>query len=111
MAFRSDFRPPTIVYERDLKARAVNAIEAVVTAGAALLIAEPWRASRIIRGADRLTFDELAAEVSRRRALPPAADFNRALALAQLVRAIDEPAFAAAWPVPSALAESVRVQL
>jgi hypothetical protein len=107
MAFPSNFL--SVESESAPSARAVSAIDAVVAAGAALLIAEPRRASRIIRGADRLTFDALAAEVARRRALPPAADFNRALALAQLVRALEQPAFAAAWPAPSTLAESVRV--
>jgi hypothetical protein len=40
--------------------------------------------------------------------LPPAADFNRALALKQLARALDEPGFAAAWSRRRAEAESFR---
>ena len=33
--------------------------------GRAILIAEPWRVARIIRGAETMTFDELAAEIAR----------------------------------------------
>jgi hypothetical protein len=76
---------------------AEKAIEAAIQAGAAILAGEPWRVARIIRGADGMTLQELAAEVSRRRALPPSSDFNRALALAQLSCALNRPGFAAGW--------------
>jgi hypothetical protein len=69
-------------------------------AGAKLLIAEPWRAARIVRGAGAMMLSELAAEAARRRTMPPPVDFNRALALAQLARALEAPSFAeafAAW--------------
>jgi hypothetical protein len=80
-----------------LASRAAAAIEALIEAGAARLIAEPWRTNRIIRRAEGMTHDQLRTEVARRRALPPPTDFNRALALAQLARALDQPGFAAAW--------------
>jgi hypothetical protein len=80
-----------------LAAAAQKAVQATIQAGAAALIAEPWRVERIIRGAETMTFQELAREVARRRALPPPADFNRALALAQLARALQRPGFAACW--------------
>jgi hypothetical protein len=83
-------------------AAAADAVEAVVEAGARLLIAEPWRVARIIRGADAMTYRELTAETARRRALPPPADFNRVLALAQLARALEAPPFAAAFASCSA---------
>jgi hypothetical protein len=81
----------------ELASRAAGAVEAVIEAGAARLIAEPWRVNRIIRGAEGLTLEQLRAKIAWRRALPPPADFNRALALAQLARALDEPSFAATW--------------
>ena len=80
-----------------LASRATAAVEAVIQAGAARLIAEPWRVNRIIRGAEGLTLEQLRTKIAWRRALPPPADFNRALALAQLARAADEPSFAATW--------------
>ncbi len=95
MNFRLDH--PLAAAESDLAFGAAAAVEAIVETGAALLIAEPWRASRIVRGAESLSFEALRREVARRRALPPPADFNRALALAQLARALDREAFAAAW--------------
>jgi hypothetical protein len=76
---------------------AENSIETVIQAGATILAVEPWRIARIIRSADGMTFQELATEVSRRRALPPSADFNRILALAQLACALERPGFAASW--------------
>ena len=76
---------------------AAKAIDASVQAEAAILAVEPWRIARIIRGADGMTVQELAKEVSRRRALPPSADFNRILALAQLACALERPGFAASW--------------
>ncbi|HLW90324.1 MAG TPA: hypothetical protein VKS78_03355 [Roseiarcus sp.] len=84
---------PSAPFAPDAKA----AVEAVIVAGAKLLIEEPWRVSRIIRGADAMTFPELAAETKRRRALSSPADFNRALALGQLARALEAPAFVVAW--------------
>jgi hypothetical protein len=108
MAFRSEYPSPVANGERDLASLASNAVESAVRAGAALLLAEPWRVSRIIRGAEALTLEDLLAEVARRRRLPPAADFNRALALKQLARALDEPGFAAAWSRRRAEAESFR---
>ena len=72
-------------------------IQSAIQAGAAILAVEPWRVGRIIRGADGMTFQELATEASRRRALPPPADLNRALALAQLICALERPGFAACW--------------
>lgn len=91
----ADLLSPTL--ESELAIRAAAAVEAIVETGAALLIDEPWRASRIIRDAESLSFEALRNEVARRRALPPPADFNRALALAQLSRALNLEAFAAAW--------------
>lgn len=83
-------------------AAAASAIEAIIEIGARLLIAEPWRVARIIRGAHAMTYSELTAEAARRRALPPPSDFNRALALAQLARALEAPSFAAAFASRSA---------
>jgi hypothetical protein len=77
-------------------ALASGAVAAVIDAGAKILIAEPWRAARIIRGAEALTFDELATHFARRRAAP-FADFNRAIAFAQLGRALESPYFRTAW--------------
>lgn len=91
----ADLLSPTL--ENELAARAAAAVEAIVETGAALLIDEPWRASRIVRDAESLSFEALRNEVARRRALPPPADFNRALALAQLARALNRQGFAAAW--------------
>jgi hypothetical protein len=88
--------PPAADRPDALSAPAARALDALVQAGADLLQKEPWRAGRIIRGGEGLTLTALRAEVARRRALPPA-DFNRALALAQLVCAIGRPDFSAAW--------------
>jgi hypothetical protein len=93
MIFEAD---PSSAGARALASCAAAAVEAVIEAGAARLIAEPWRVSRIIRGADGLSLEQLRIAVRRRRALPYA-DFNRALAFAQLARALDQPSFAAAW--------------
>ena len=82
---------------RELASRATAAVEAVIEAGAALLIAEPWRVNRIIRGAEGLTLEQLRAKIAWRCAPPSPADFNRALALAQVARALDEPSFATMW--------------
>jgi hypothetical protein len=97
MAFSSSFAPPAFERRISVESRAINAIDAVIEAGATTLVAEPWRADRIVRGAERLTLDELAKEAARRRALPPPADFNRVLALAQLSRALEKSAFARSW--------------
>ena len=94
--------PPVPFPAEPCDVAAAGAIEAIVEAGARLLIAEPWRVARIIRGADAMTYRELTAEAARRRALPPPGDFNRALALAQLARALDAPSFAAAFAAWSA---------
>jgi hypothetical protein len=94
MAFDSAF--PNFVRAPDA-AEGRAAIEAIVEAGARLLIDEPWRVGRIIRGADGMTLRQLADEATRRRALAPPTDFNRALALAQLNRALEAPRFALAW--------------
>jgi hypothetical protein len=83
---------------------AAAAIEAVIETGVQRLIAEPWRVSRIIRDAEELTIDQLRGEIARRRNLPPPRDFNRALALAQLARALDRPGFEAAWSTRRAAA-------
>jgi hypothetical protein len=107
MTFFARFPSPAGKCERDVALRAASAVEAIVEAGAGLLIAETWRVARIIRGADRLTFEDLAAEIARRRALPSPADFNRALALAQLARAVERPAFAASWTRRAATANIV----
>ena len=88
---------PSSIGTQALASRAAAAIEAVIEAGAARLIAEPWRVNRIIRGAEGLALEQLRAKIAWRRALPPPADFNRALALAQLARALDKPSFAATW--------------
>ena len=97
MAFRPDFSPAGTTSGPPLAARAAGAVEAVIKAGAAQLIAEPWRVSRIIRGAESLSCEALRMEVARRRALPNAADFNLCLALAQLASALERPAFVASW--------------
>jgi hypothetical protein len=89
--------PSAFSLAQPFAAEAASAVEAVVEAGAKRLIAEPWRVARIVRGAEAMTFQELAAEAARRRALPPNPDFNRALAFAQLSRALKSPAFAASF--------------
>jgi hypothetical protein len=86
--------PPT---NGSMTIAAAGAIGAVIEAGARNLIAEPWRVARIIRGADAMTFDELIAEVARRRGAAAVADLNRAIALAQLGRALESRCFRAAW--------------
>jgi hypothetical protein len=75
---------------------AANALAAIIDAGAQALIAEPWRVGRIIGGAQNLDIDELAARTARRRRAAPA-DLNRAIALAQLSRALKSPLFRDAW--------------
>ena len=76
---------------------ALPALAAIVEAGAAILAAEPWRAARIIRGADAMTVHELAAQLARRRRAPPPADLNRAIGMAQLALALKSPRFCAIW--------------
>ena len=80
----------------DLEPLAANALAAIVDAGAKALIAEPWRASRIIRGAQHLSIEELAAQATRRRRAAPS-DLNQAIALAQLSRALQSTLFRDAW--------------
>jgi hypothetical protein len=75
---------------------AYPALAAIVDAGASILLAEPWRVARIIRGADKMTIHELAAQLARRGGGPPA-DLNRAIALAQLALALKSPTFCATW--------------
>jgi hypothetical protein len=75
---------------------AANALAAIIDAGAQALIAEPWRAGRIIGGAQHLDIDALAARTARRRRAAPA-DLNQAIALAQLSRALLSPLFRSAW--------------
>jgi hypothetical protein len=75
---------------------AASAIAAIIDAGVQALIAEPWRAGRIIAGAQHLTIDELDARTARRRRAAPA-DLNQAIALAQLSRALKSPLFREAW--------------
>jgi len=75
---------------------AASALAAVIEAGAKILVAQPWRAGRIIPHAEAMTFDELASAVGRRRAAAYA-DLNRAIAFAQLGRALASPCFRAAW--------------
>jgi hypothetical protein len=79
------------------RATASDAIAAIVDAGARALIAEPWRAGRIIRETHELTIDELAAQAAHRRRAGPPADLNQAIALAQLILALKSPRFCAAW--------------
>jgi hypothetical protein len=78
-------------------ALAADKIAAIIEAGVRTLVAEPWRVARIVRAADEMTIDELAAQMARRRRAAPPADLNRAIALAQLSRALNSPQFRAAW--------------
>ncbi|MGO8798397.1 MAG: hypothetical protein ACLQE9_17120 [Roseiarcus sp.] len=80
----------------DLEGLASSALAAVIDSGAKILMREPWRAARIVRGADAMTIGELAFHVARRRRAPPA-DLNRGIALAQLSLALAAPGFGAAW--------------
>src|SRR5579859_2412502 len=73
------------------------AVAAVIDAGAKILIAEPWRAGRIMSGAEDMTFDELSSQFERRRRAAPFADLNRAIAFAQLGRALASPCVRIAW--------------
>ena len=75
---------------------AANALAAIIETGVQALIAEPWRAGRIIGGAQNLDIDTLAARTARRRRAAPA-DLNQAIALAQLSRALKSPLFRDAW--------------
>jgi hypothetical protein len=83
-------------FENIFAATADSALASVIDAGAAILLEQPWRVARVIRGARAMTFDQLAEAARRPRATPPA-DFNRAIALAQVARALKSPAFRAAW--------------
>jgi hypothetical protein len=83
--------------EAAFPARAADALSAVVEAGASILIQEPWRVGRIIRDAEAMTFEALCESLARRRAMAPPADFNRAIALAQLALAMKSPVFHACW--------------
>jgi hypothetical protein len=83
--------------EDDLGPIASRAIAAIVEEGAGILAAQPWRVGRIIGGAEAMTIDELAARIVSRGVAGAPADFNRALALAQLGLALKSPRFRAAW--------------
>jgi hypothetical protein len=85
------------VFDLNFTAPASSAVAAVIEAGARLFIAQPWRVARVVRGADAMTAPELCAHMARRRRAAPPADFNLAIALAQLSLALQAPAFAAAW--------------
>ena len=74
-----------------------DALAAIVDAGARALLREPWRAARIIPGADNLTVEELAAAMARKSRAGPPADFNAAIALAQLAVALKSWQFRAVW--------------
>jgi len=76
---------------------AANALAAIVEAGASILVAEPWRVARIIRGADEMTVHELSEQLARRRCAGPPTDLNRAIAMAQLALALKSPRFRARW--------------
>src|SRR5260370_34392779 len=89
--------PDPLASDDPVMALAAGAVAAVIAAGAANLVAEPWRVARIIRGADDMTFDELASRFARRRRAAPFADLNRAIAFAQLGRALESAYFRAAW--------------
>lgn len=67
----------------------VDEDEAAVSRGARELIARPWLADRIVRGASSLTLGQLAVSVLRRPTRP--------LKVRQLERALKDPAFGAAW--------------
>jgi hypothetical protein len=87
--------PDPIPLDTQATTFAASAVAAVIDAGAKVLVAEPWRAERIIGGAEDMTFHELSAQFPRRRA--PFADLNRAIAFAQLGRALASPSFRSAW--------------
>ncbi|WP_158815343.1 hypothetical protein [Methylocapsa sp. S129] len=78
-------------------ALASDAVASIIEAGGRVLIAQPWRVARIVRGADAMTIDALASHMARRRRAGPPADLNLAIALAQLALAIASPRFRAAW--------------
>ena len=81
----------------DFAAPASGALAAAIEAGARLFAEQPWRAARLIRGADAMTAPELRAALARRRAAGPPADLNLGIALAQLSLALEAPTFAEAW--------------
>jgi hypothetical protein len=82
--------------EASLAAPAAEALAAIIETGARILVAEPWRAARIVPGAGEMTIDELAGHLARRRRARPA-DLNRAIAFAQLSLALKAPQFRGAW--------------
>jgi hypothetical protein len=93
--------------EASLEAPAAKALAAVIEAGARILVAEPWRAARIVPGAGEMTIDELAGHLARRRRARPT-DFNRAIAFAQLSLALKAPQFRGAWAKFSAAPPSSK---
>jgi hypothetical protein len=88
--------PDPLSFDAQATTLAASAVAAVIDAGAKILVAEPWRAGRIMAGAEEMTFDELSAQFARRRRAP-FADLNRAIAFAQLGRALASPSFRRAW--------------
>lgn len=86
-------RTPDMVF--DMATAATSAIEAVIAHGAEILVAEPWRADRVFRGASHMTAREV--ELTCNRLLGHCRDTNRALALLQLRRAGDSPEWGPAW--------------
>ena len=78
-----------------LSLAASDALEREIARGARELIANPNRASYIIRRAVELSPREL--ELACNRWLENCRDFNRALGFLQLRRACDTPEFAAVW--------------
>ena len=93
----ADAAPSRSPILEDLEPLAACALDAVISLGANILVREPWRVARIVRGADGMTVCELRAYVARRRRAEQPADLNRVIALAQLSLALQAPAFAAAW--------------
>ena len=87
----------SLAAEATYPALAAKALAAIVETGASILVAEPWRVARIIRGADDMSIHELAAQLARRRRAGPPADLNRAIGMAQLALALKSPRFCAIW--------------
>ena len=83
--------------EQKVAALASDAVTAVIETGAKILLAQPWRVARIVRGADEMTIDELTAHLRRRGRGGPPADLNLAIAVAQLSLALKSQRFQAVW--------------
>jgi hypothetical protein len=93
----SNVQMTSLAAEATYPALAAKALAAIVETGASILVAEPWRVARIIRGADDMSIHELAAQLARRRRAGPPADLNRAIALAQLALVLKSPGFCTMW--------------